>query len=166
VTYDLVGIPCHFSESEFANVGKLVWAFTVLEHELARSAMWLAHENGVSTETTLDSEIWKIADGTLKPRFKKFLSGMRRICDPEDLLWLEELEKRFPHLDLLRNRICHGEWAPGKNAAIAFRFFDRESLKTERTVDYWQTDFDSISGYTDEVLLIAIMVAAKAKTVP
>lgn len=132
------GIENDFSTEEFAAIGKLVWSFTVLEHELARAAMHLRVATALANNSgPVDESIKKIAKGNMKGRFDAFIAAFQA-ANPssENAAWINEAKIKFPDGQHWRDTVCHGNWKRWDDGRLAVRFVDRQSLEDEIGVDY------------------------------
>ena len=151
---------------QFAAIGKLVWSFTVLEHELARAAMKLRFQVAVEKSTgPIDDHIANIAGGTLGSRFKEFIAAIKASHqDKVTKAWIDEAVAKFPDGNIWRNRVCHGNWKRWDDGRLAVRFFDRNSLRDEVDVPYEPVSLDELRMMTDANLHWATEVAIRAGT--
>ena len=128
-----------FSDQEFAALGKLVWSFTVLEHELAHAAMKLRHDTALASNSTepIDVEIKRAVNGSLQGRFNEFIKALELVnLDEQNTQWVHKVKCKFPDVVAWRNRACHGNWRRLDDGQLAVRFVDRVSFKNEVEVDY------------------------------
>jgi len=157
----IYAVPCDFTHAEFAAVGKYVWACTVLEHELARAAMWLRFKNAeAGTNPPIDDAIIRAVKGTMRGRFKEFTSAYEAgtSTEPGDS-WIETVRKRFLEIAELRDRVTHGIWKRGDDGGIAKKFHDRVSTEQEIEVLYQPLPLSRVEELTDQSLILAIEVA-------
>lgn len=163
----IYGIECDFTEEEFAAIGKLVWSFTVLEHELARAAMKLRFDIAVANGTgPIDRDILNIAGGSLAKRFNEYVEALRASKpDHKTKDWIQEAQTKFPDGLVWRNRVCHGNWKRWNDGRMAIRFVDRTSLRAEDEVDYTPISLVELGKMMNTNLEWAIKVAAMAGTI-
>ena len=162
---DGYAIECDFSEEEFASIGKLIWAFCVFEHELARAAMWLwANHENTSNAANNDKAVLKVIEGTMRTRFNLFLKLAKLHFSPADFPVLLHLEERFPDLELTRNRICHGKWHRSGEGEISFHFYDRQSTKYKLVPEQLGWDAQKVLQCIGEVLAATAFVSRGAGT--
>jgi predicted pyridoxine 5'-phosphate oxidase superfamily flavin-nucleotide-binding protein len=126
------GIVNDFTEAEFAAIGRVVWSFTVLEHEFARAAMKLRYGAALSHGSSIDPQVIKILKENLNGRFKCFIAGLKASGGPDEFVeWIDEAEAKFKDGLRWRNRICHGNWRRHTDGRLMVRFVDRESIENE-----------------------------------
>jgi hypothetical protein len=162
-----VGIVNDFSETEFAAIGRLVWSFTVLEHELARAAMKLRVESGLVNNTQpVDAQIVKVITGSLKGRFDSFVAAMKAADhNSENGEWIMEAEAKFKDGLNWRDRVCHGKWDRHEDGRLTILFHNRESIESEREVVPEPVSVEELGLLAETTLGWAIEIARKAGTV-
>ena len=155
-----------FSDEEFAAIGKLVWSFTVVEHELARAAMWLRHETASTANgSDIDDQLRKIMKADLKGRFECFITALRATGPDSGILaWIAEVTAWFSGASEVRNRVCHGNWRRLSSGLIAVRFFDRKSLVQEVELDYSPVTLAELAELSDSNLGWAKSISLVAGT--
>ena len=91
----IFAIPHDFSNEEFAEVGRLLWAFTVLEDEFARAAMKLRFDAATGSGQIIDDNVRKIVKGNFGGRFRCFISALKaRDAAGLEAAWIKEAEVR------------------------------------------------------------------------
>jgi hypothetical protein len=161
-----VGIVTDFTEIEFAAIGRLVWSFTVLEHEFARAAMKLRYDVASPDGPPIDPQITKILKENLNGRFKCFISALKASGEPDEFVeWISEAELKFKDGLRWRDRVCHGNWKRHEDGRLMVRFWDRESLEGEQDVQFVVLSTDELAQLTQTTLEWAIEVADIAGTI-
>ena len=165
----IIGIENDFSDAEFAALGKLVWSFTVLEHELARAAMFLRYQVATfdkgESEVKIDDQVLKIAKGTLNGRFEAFISALKSAMPgPETEAWTLDASEKFKDGLRWRDRVCHGSWRRHEGK-MTVRFFDRESLQNEVDILPVPVTVQELGELSETTLKWAVEIAMKSGTV-
>jgi hypothetical protein len=162
----IAGIANDFSDEEFAAIGRLVWSFTVIEHELARAGMKLRFDEAVVNGDTIDAQITKIIKENLNGRFKCFIAALKASDqNDEHSEWISKAESRFKDDLRWRDRVCHGRWNRHQDGRLTVRFFDRESVEREEEAQIIPICLSDLRQQTETTLNWAIEIAAKCGTV-
>ena len=160
-----VGIVDDFSDEEFAAIGRLVWSFTVFEHELARAAMKLRNDVAVVSGQNIDPQVLKIIKGNLNDRFKCFVAAFKASGQMDEYSpWISEAESKFNDGRRWRDRVCHGRWSRHQDGRLTIRFYDRASVEREEDVQPIPVSLSDIRQLTNTTLSWAIDIAAKSGT--
>lgn len=154
-----------FTNEEFAEVGKLLWAFSLLEDELARAAMKLRSDVACESGLTIDDQVRKIVKADFKGRFSCFVSALKAAdYTKAQTAWIDEAELKFKDGNLWRNRICHGKWKRLDHGKIGFRLYDRDSVPNEIEPQIIPLGIADIQKLTETTLQWVVEIATKAGT--
>ena len=156
-----------FSDEEFAAIGRLLWAFTVLENELARGAMKLREDVAWRGNSgPIDDQIRKIVKQDIKGRFDGFIAALKASSsNGEESDWIAEAETKFKDGLLWRNRICHGKWSRLGDGRMGVQFFDRDSVRVEQFTEIEPVSINDLGKLKDTTLLWVVEIARKAHLV-
>ena len=162
----ILGIANDFSDEEFAAIGRLVWSFTVIEHELARAAMKLRYDEAVSNGDIIDAKVTKIIKENLNGRFKCFIAALKASGQNDEYSdWINEAESKFKDGLRWRDRVCHGRWSRHQYGRLAILFHDRASVEREEEAQPIPISLSDLRQLTDTTLNWVIEIAAKSGTV-
>ncbi|MTD99548.1 hypothetical protein GIY56_04525 [Paracoccus sp. YIM 132242] len=126
-----LGFSEEFTEAEYASIGRLVRAFTELEHVLASTVISLSG-GGDAAETDLDLEkkFKDVVSGTMERRLEVFLKFYREKYGEN--VEVNSFEDTARALLEWRNAVFHGRWLRADTGLMQNIFYQRNYVRNKK----------------------------------